>query len=30
MFTTTGPYGDGRYYVRIDDDGDPNDDDARD
>ena len=25
MFTTTGPVGDGRYYVRIDDDGDPDD-----
>ena len=24
-FTTTGPVGDGRYYVRIDDDGDPDD-----
>lgn len=24
-FTTTGPLGDGRYYERIDDDGDPND-----
>jgi len=23
MFTTTGPVGDGRYYVRIDDDGIP-------
>jgi GH15 family glucan-1,4-alpha-glucosidase len=25
MFTTNGPLGDGRYYLRIDDDGDPND-----
>ena len=25
MFTTDGPLGDGRYYLRIDDDGDPND-----
>ena len=25
MFTTTGPIGDGRYYVRIDNNGDPND-----
>jgi glucan 1,4-alpha-glucosidase len=30
MFTTTGPYGDGRYYLRINADTDPNDDDARD
>ena len=30
MFTTNGPYGDGRYYVRIDDDGDPNDGSERD
>ncbi len=30
MFTTSGPYGDGRYYVRIDDDGDPNDGSERD
>ena len=29
MFTTTGPLGDGRYYVRIDDDGDPDDDSGR-
>ncbi len=30
MFTTNGPYGDGRYYVRIDDDGDPDDGSERD
>jgi glucan 1,4-alpha-glucosidase len=30
LFTTTGPYGDHRYYIRIDDDGDPNDESARD
>src|SRR5215207_1136712 len=30
MFTTNGPVGDGRYYVRIDDDGDPNDGSERD
>jgi glucan 1,4-alpha-glucosidase len=30
LFTTTGPYGDSRYYVRIDDDGDPNDGSERD
>ena len=30
MFTTTGPLGDGRYYVRIDDDGDPDDGSERD
>ena len=30
MFTTNGPLGDGRYYVRIDDDGDPNDGSERD
>ena len=30
MFTTTGPYGDGRYYLRINADTDPDDDDARD
>jgi glucan 1,4-alpha-glucosidase len=30
MFTTTGPYGNGRYYLRINSDTDPNDDDARD
>ena len=30
MFTTTGAYGDGRYYLRINADTDPNDDDARD
>jgi glucan 1,4-alpha-glucosidase len=30
MFTTTGPYGNGRYYLRINADTDPNDDDARD
>ena len=29
MFTTTGPLGDGQYYVRIDDDGDPDDDSGR-
>ena len=29
MFTTTGPLGDGRHYVRIDDDGDPDDDSGR-
>jgi glucan 1,4-alpha-glucosidase len=29
MFTTTGPLGDGRYYVRIDDDGDPDDNSGR-
>ena len=30
LFTTNGPLGDGRYYVRIDDDGDPNDGSERD
>jgi hypothetical protein len=30
MFTSTGPYGNGRYYLRINADTDPNDDDARD
>ncbi|HTE69526.1 MAG TPA: glucan 1,4-alpha-glucosidase, partial [Actinomycetes bacterium] len=30
LFTTTGPYGDHRYYIRIDDDGDPNDESERD
>ncbi|HEY5892090.1 MAG TPA: glycoside hydrolase family 15 protein [Chthoniobacterales bacterium] len=30
LFTTSGPYGDGRYYLRIDDDGDPNDGSERD
>ncbi len=30
MFTTTAPYGDGHYYLRINADTDPNDDDARD
>jgi glucan 1,4-alpha-glucosidase len=30
LFTTNGPYGDHRYYVRIDDDGDPNDGSERD
>jgi glucan 1,4-alpha-glucosidase len=30
LFTTTGPYGDHRYYIRIDDDGDPNDSSERD
>ncbi|MFL5731926.1 MAG: glucan 1,4-alpha-glucosidase, partial [Chloroflexia bacterium] len=30
MFTTTGPEGDGHYYVRIDNNGDPNDGSARD
>ena len=30
LFTTQGPYGDGRYYIRIDDDGDPNDGSERD
>jgi hypothetical protein len=30
MFTTDGPLGDGRYYVRIDDDGDPDDGSERD
>jgi len=30
MFTTAGPYGDGSYYLRINADTDPNDDDARD
>ncbi len=30
MFTTTGVYGDGRYYLRINTDTDPEDDDARD
>ena len=30
MFTTNGPLGDGRYYVRIDDDGDPDDGSERD
>ncbi|HEY5753259.1 MAG TPA: glucan 1,4-alpha-glucosidase [Chthoniobacterales bacterium] len=30
LFTTNGPYGDGRYYVRIDDNGDPNDGSERD
>ena len=29
MFTTTGPYGDGRYYIRINADTDPDDEDAR-
>ena len=30
LFTTTGPVGDGHYYMRIDADQDPNDDDTRD
>jgi glucan 1,4-alpha-glucosidase len=30
LFTTTGPYGDHRYYIRIDDNGDPNDESERD
>ena len=30
LFTTNGPLGDGRYYVRIDDDGDPDDGSERD
>jgi len=30
MFTTTGPLGDGNYYIRFEADGDPNDDDQRD
>ena len=29
MYTTTGPVGDGRYYIRIEGDGDPNDGDTR-
>ncbi len=29
MYTTTGPVGDGKYYVRIEGDGDPNDGDSR-